>query len=169
LSGQTDPCDPSDIQLDLLGLLRSLVDRRQGIAAERVYAPQQVIIREGDCDRRVFAVLSGQVRVLERVVLDDHRHIQPGLCDLMPGEIFGELTLFEPAPRSATVIALCESVLLEIDSAALAAALDDDPRLGYRLLKPLFQIQAARLRKADQRFGSLLAWGLKAHAIDRHL
>lgn len=163
------PIDEGSGQQEVLALLRQLCRDNPVIGRERVYAAQQVIISEGERDRRMFAVLSGLVRVVERVALDDDKHIQPGLCDLSPGEIFGELTLFEPARRSATVISVDQSVLLEIDTIALERALDEHPEIGYRLLKHLFQIQAERLRKADQRFGTLLAWGLKAHAIDRHL
>jgi CRP-like cAMP-binding protein len=153
----------------VLELLRQLCGADPRIGRERVYESQQVIITEGEKDRRMFVVLSGGVRVVERVALDDDKHIQPGLCDLSPGDIFGELTLFESARRSATVISVDKSVLLEIDTVVLEQVLDEDSDLGYRLLKHLFQIQATRLRKADQRFGTLLAWGLKAHAIDQHL
>ena len=163
------PIPEHGAEREVLELLRSMCGENPAIGHQRVYAPQQLIIAEGEKDRRMFAVLDGLVRVVERITLDDDKHIQPGLCDLLPGDIFGELTLFEPARRSATVISVDRSVLLEIDTIVLERVLDDRPELGYRLLKHLFQIQAERLRKADQRFGTLLAWGLKAHAIDRHL
>ena len=156
-------------QREVLELLQMLCDESPDIGREQTYAPQQVVITEGEKDRRMFVVLSGSVRVVERVTLADDKHIQPGLCDLSLGDVFGELTLFEAARRSATVISVEQSVLLEIDTSALERVLDRRPDLGYRLLKQLFQVQAARLRQADRRFGSLLAWGLKAHAIDRHL
>lgn len=163
------PIPEADSQREVLGLLQMLCRRDRSVGRERAYAPQQIIISEGERERRMFAVISGQVRVVERVLLDGDKHIQPGLCDLSPGDIFGELTLFEAAPRSATVLAVSESVLLEIDTIVLERVLNAHPDLGYRLLRHLFQIQAERLRKADRRFGTLLAWGLKAHAIDRHL
>ena len=170
LSSQQGLSTPTDnAQREVLDLLRLLCGRDPAIGCQREYAPQQTIIRQGDRDRRMFAVLSGLVRVVERVTLEDDRHIQPGLCDLSPGEIFGELTMFAPAPRSATVLAVEPSTLLEIDTAALERLMSAHPDLGYRLLRQLFQIEADRLRKADQRVASLLAWGLKAHAIDRHL
>ncbi len=168
--GRPEPLIPEHgDQREVLALLRELCGEDESIGREQTYAAQQVVITEGETDRRMFAVLDGLVRVVERVALENDKHIQPGLCDLSPGEIFGELTLFEAARRSASVIAVNESILLEIDTRALERVLNERTDLGYRLLKHLFQIQADRLRKADQRFGSLLAWGLKAHSIDRHL
>jgi len=52
---------------------------------------------------------------------------------------------------------------------ALAGYFDDHPELGYVVLKWLFSVLSGRLRQADRRFGSLFAWGLKAHGIDSHL
>ena len=59
------------------------------------------IIEKGSEERGVFVIESGCVRVLESIELDDSRHIQPGICDLHAGDVFGELSLFESGPRLA--------------------------------------------------------------------
>lgn len=152
-----------------LGILRDpeLVDA--GIAQVREYAAGDTIIVEGTEDRSIYLVESGTVRVSERVELEDRRHIQPGLCDLGEGEVFGELSLFEAVPRSATVVAVDACRLLVFDGAALADFFDRHPDRGYVVLKGLFDVLSRRLRQADRRLGSLFAWGLKAHGIDQHL
>ena len=144
-----------------------LVD--SGIARRCEYAIGDAIIVEGSDDRIVYLVEKGTVRVSERIQLEDRRHIQPGLCDLGEGEVFGELSLFEGGPRSASVVAVEPCELLVFDAAALAAYFDRHPELGYVVLKGLFDVLSRRLRQADRRLGSLFAWGLKAHGIDRHL
>jgi len=154
------------------GLLDVLRDDRlvdTGIACLRDFAPADVIINEGEEGRSVYLIEQGQVRVSERVELEDRRHIQPGLCDLGPGEVFGELNLFQAMPRSASVIAIDSCRLRVIDAERLAGFLDQHPELGYVVLRELFSVLSGRLRQADKRLGSLLAWGLKAHGIDRHL
>jgi CRP-like cAMP-binding protein len=140
-----------------------------GIAERRSYESGESIIVEGQEDRRFYLIESGSVRVAGRVELEDQRHILPGLCDLGVGEVFGELSLFESAPRSASVVAIDGCDLLVFDAEALAAYFDHRPEHGYVVLKWLFSVLSGRLRQADRRFGSLFAWGLKAHGIDTHL
>ena len=140
-----------------------------GIAQIRVYEGGESIIIEGSRDRCVYLIQHGSVRVAGRVELEGRRHIQPGLCDLTTGNIFGELSLFESGPRSASVTAIERCELLVFDAEALAAYFDHHPEQGYVILKWLFSILNTRLRQADRRLESLFAWGLKAHGIDNHL
>lgn len=140
-----------------------------GIVENRHYDSGEPIIVEGADDRSVYLVQSGTVRVTGRIELEDHRHIQPGLCDLGAGDVFGELSLFESGPRSASVVAVEACDLLVFDALALGDYFDRHPELGYLVLKELFTVVTSRLRQTDRRLGSLFAWGLKAHGIDQHL
>jgi CRP-like cAMP-binding protein len=140
-----------------------------GIAERCRYEAGDVIIVEGSSDRSIYLIEEGAVRVSGRVELEDRRHIQPGLCDLGVGEIFGELSLFEAGPRTASVVAIEPCDLLVFDAEALAEHFDRYPEQGYRVLKSLFSLLNGRLRQADRRLEFLFAWGLKAHGIDRHL
>jgi CRP-like cAMP-binding protein len=155
--------------LEVHEILRSPQLLAEGIAERQTYAANQRLITEGDADRRLFLIESGLVRVTGRVTLEDNRHIQPGLCDLGPGDVFGELTLFDAAPRSASVVAVEDSEVLVFEAAMLADYFDCNPDRGYAVLKSLFSVLTTRLRQADQRLESLFAWGLKMHGIDKHL
>ena len=154
---------------DILDVLCNPALLESGIAERRHYGAGQAIIVEGADDRSVYLIESGNVRVSERIELADAKHIQPGLCDLGVDDVFGELSLFDHGPRSASVIALEPCDLLVFDAEALSAHFDQHPDQGYLVLKGLFSILNSRLRRADQRLGSLFAWGLKAHGIDQHL
>ncbi|MCB1790012.1 MAG: cyclic nucleotide-binding domain-containing protein [Gammaproteobacteria bacterium] len=140
-----------------------------GIADRRCYQGGEAIIDKGSEQRGLYLIESGCVRVLERIELDDKRHIQPGICDLTAGDVFGELSLFTPGPRLASVVAVEPCELIEFDAIELGEYLDRHPQLGYELIKELFLILGCRLRQTDRRLGSLFAWGLKAHGIDQHL
>lgn len=135
----------------------------------RPFKPSEIIVREGDEDRRMYLVESGTLRVSGRVELEDNRHIQPGLADLGAGDLFGEFSLFEPHPRTASVVAIDDGVLVEIDCEHLTRYLEARPEVGYAFLKTLFHVLSDRLSKANQRVEHLFAWGLKAHGIDKHL
>jgi len=150
-------------------ILRDPLFVENGIAQHQTFDSGMPIVREGSSGRGLFLLEKGSARVTERVELEDQRHIQPGLCDLQAGDVFGELSLFEMAPRSASVIAIKPCELLLFDADKLVNYLDRHPEQGYPVLKDLFSILSNRLRQADKRLGSLFSWGLKAHGIDRHL
>lgn len=136
---------------------------------QRSFSAQELIVRVGQEGRSLYLVESGELRVTGRVELRGQRPVQPGICDLKAGDLFGELSLYDAHPRSASVIAITDGSLLEIDSRRLGQYLDDHPELGYCFLKELFIAQAQRLDRSNHRVESLFAWGLKAHGIDNYL
>ncbi len=145
-------------------------DFREGEVWERVRCAEgETVVREGEPGDSVFVVLTGQVRVLTRVSVDEGHAIRPGVAELGPGEVFGEMALFHPGPRSASVVAVTDAELARIPAGALERFLDARPELGYRLLKHVLATLVARLRRSNTRIAALFAWGLKAHGLDRHL
>lgn len=157
------------MSLNLLEFFTSGRFAESGIVHRIICAPNEKIISQGDRDRFLYVLESGQVRVTARVDMEGERHIHPGLVDLGPGAVFGELNLFEAAERSASVMSIGDCVLLRIDSSELTGFLDRNADLGYQLLQHFFQVLNERLRKADHRIERLMAWGLKAHGFERLL
>jgi CRP-like cAMP-binding protein len=135
----------------------------------RPFAAGEVIVQEGQLDRSLILIEEGSADVFCDVWLEDHRHIRPGIWVLGPGDLFGELVLFDQQPRAASVVARSPGRVVAIDADSLQAFLDDRPDVGYRLLKELFTLLTERLRRANQRLESVFAWGLRAHGIDRHI
>lgn len=127
------------------------------------------VIKKGEIGKTLFFVEEGCVRILGDAEIGDNRKISPGLCDLNSGAIFGDICLFGSHQRTASVVALSDVVLLEIDSEMLSIFLDEHPQQGYYFLKSLFQVMADRLKLANDRIENLLIWGLKAHDIDKYL
>jgi len=142
----------------------------QGVAWQRHHFKQdEVVIREGDEGRSLFLIEEGELRVSGRVKLEQERRIQPGICDIQTGDIFGEICLYETHMRTATVTAISTSTVLELDGARLSIYLDAHPVQGYLFLKELFATVAGRLNQANRRVENLFAWGLKAHGIEKFL
>ena len=135
----------------------------------RFYAAGDKIIEKGESGNTLFFVESGCVRVLGGAELQKDVRIYPGLCDLEVGALFGDICLFGEHRRTASVEALTESTVLEIRSDMLRVYLDDHPVQGYLLLKALFEVMVNRLETANDRIEKLLAWGIKAHDIDKYL
>jgi CRP-like cAMP-binding protein len=142
---------------------RAVEWRRQSFAAG------EVIVQEGQHDRFLYLIEEGSADVVCDVWLEDDRHIRPGIWVLGPGDLFGELVLFDQRPRAASVVARTPGRLVAIDADSLRDFLDAHPEVGYRLLKELFALLTERLRRANQRLESVFAWGLRAHGIDRHI
>ena len=136
---------------------------------QRDFSAHETIVWEGEEGRSLYMVESGELRVTGRVELEGRRQVQPGFFDLKEGDLFGELSLFGDHPRIASVTAITEGRLLEMDSGQLSKYLDNHPELGYYFMKELFSTQVERLDRANQRVESIFAWGLKAHGIDKHL
>ncbi len=79
---------------------------------ERVFGAGEIIVRQGDTGRSLFVVHRGEVVVrLE----PDGREV----ARIQPGGVFGEMSLLTGDPRTATVAASRDSVVLEIDADAL--------------------------------------------------
>lgn len=142
----------------------------QGSAwTRRRYRAGEIIVQKGDIGRSLFLVETGSVRVLGGAELEGKIKISPGLCDLDAGSIFGDICLYGSHLRTASVVAVGDVVVLEVDSEMLTVYLDDHPVQGYLFLKVLFEIMAKRLELANDRIEYLLAWGIKAHDIDKYL
>lgn len=85
-------------------------DERKHLAGrchEAIYATGETVVRQGEAGTSMFVVYSGQVKVT----------IEPGNREVArtdPGGFFGEMSLLTGDPRTATVSATCDSILLEI-------------------------------------------------------
>jgi small-conductance mechanosensitive channel/CRP-like cAMP-binding protein len=100
-------------RVDLFAVLDD--DARAQLASrtvERVFGAGEVIVRQGDTGRSLFVVHRGEVVVrLE----PDGREV----ARTQPGGVFGEMSLLTGDPRTATVAAARDTVVLEIDAEAL--------------------------------------------------
>lgn len=93
-------------------------------AVSHVFAPGEVVIREGDPGSSMFVVHHGRVRVQ---VNDNGR--PRTVATLNEGDFFGEMALFTGEPRTANVVALEETEVLEIGYAAMKRVFDNNPNL----------------------------------------
>jgi len=142
----------------------------EGVAwVRRHFHANEIIVKEGEVGKSLFFIEEGKLRVSVHVELEDHRKVQPGISDLEPGEIFGETCLHESRVRTASIIAITDGCLLEIDGERLSIYLDDRPIMGYLFFKEMFEIIFERMNRGNHTIEYLLAWGLKAHGIDSHL
>jgi CRP-like cAMP-binding protein len=101
----------------------------------------EVLFHEGDSGDKLYIVTDGKVK-LGRTSSDGRENL---LAILGPGQMFGELSLFDPGPRSATVTAVTETTLLSLSHDDLMRWLEGRPAVALGLLSQI----AGRLRKAN--------------------
>ncbi len=101
----------------------------------------EVLFHEGDSGDKLYIVTDGKVK-LGRTSSDGRENL---LAILGPGQMFGELSLFDPGPRSTTVTAVTETRLMSLAHADLQQWLNGRPAVARGLLSQL----AHRLRKTN--------------------
>ncbi len=99
-----------------------------GARAHR-YAEGEIIVRQGEATSSMFLIVAGRCAVSAR---GDGRSSQR-VAVLEEGSAFGEISLLTGEPRMATVRALTEATLVEIDKATLAPILEASPSLVEKL------------------------------------
>ena len=135
----------------------------------RRFHANEIIVHKGEVGKSFFFIEEGKLRVTVHVELEERRNIQAGISDLEEGNFFGEISLFESRIRTASVTALTDGRLLEFDGEMLSAYFDKNPIQGYLFFKHLFETLIIRMTSGIHKIESLMAWGLKAHGISKHL
>lgn len=110
------------------------------------YNPGEPIVVEGSLGDALFLILSGQTAV--------HRGPQT-FATLKDGDFFGEMSLVEPAPRSASVTAMSATFLFRLPHEALRELIAEDPSSASVLLVQVVKTLSERLRRANQMLSSV--------------
>jgi CRP-like cAMP-binding protein len=113
------------------------------VAVPRSFAAHQVIFREGDSSDTCYIVRSGHARAMREHV--DGRTL--ALAHFGPGDIFGELAMFDDESRSATVETLDPVEAIALAGSDMRRLLRQHPDIAVKLVISL----GRRLRDANER------------------
>jgi CRP/FNR family transcriptional regulator len=130
----------------LVHLAPDQLDRVTRAGEIESYNPGETIVVDGSLGDALFLILSGQCAV--------HRN-QQTFATLTSGEFFGEMSLVEPAPRSASVTAMSATFLFRLPHDALRELLTSDPTSASILLVQVVKTLSDRLRRANQMLSSV--------------
>lgn len=158
--------------MDATSLLRS-IPLFEGLSEEdlaalsnalkiRTYKAGAMIFAHGDAGDAMYIVESGDVNI--HLPGDASQRIS--LKDLARGEYFGELSLFDEKPRSASALATTDTVLLELDRATLEGYLERRPRAAMAILRTTSErlretnilLSARAAKNVDEEFEQSLTW-----------
>jgi CRP/FNR family transcriptional regulator len=108
----------------------------------------RTLFNEGDPGDRLYVVTEGKIK-LGRTAADGRENL---LAILGPGEMFGELSLFDPGPRTATATAVTDTAVLGLGHDELEPWLTGRPEVAAQLLGALAQ----RLRRTNEAMADLV-------------
>jgi CRP/FNR family transcriptional regulator, cyclic AMP receptor protein len=99
------------------------------------------LFMEGDDGDALYVVLDGKIK-LTRAAADGRENL---LSVIGPGEMFGELSLFDPRPRTSSASAVTDALLASLKHEGLLPWLRERPEVSLHMLRQLAQ----RLRRAN--------------------
>jgi len=115
---------------------------------ESDFARGAVIFAEGDSGGELHVILSGKVKI-SRAAADGRENL---LAVLGPGDLFGELSLFNPGPRTANAAAVTDVQLATFAHDDLRPVIVEQPDIAAELLRVL----AERLRQTNDAMADLV-------------
>jgi CRP/FNR family cyclic AMP-dependent transcriptional regulator len=109
---------------------------------------RQTVYTEGEPGEQLYIIASGKVK-LGRVCADGRRHL---LAIVGPSGMFGELSTFDPGPRTSSATALTDVSALSMHRDVMRGWVAEHPEIAERLLRAL----ARRLRRTDHDLSDLV-------------
>jgi len=106
------------------------------------------LFKEGDAGDRLFVVVEGKLK-LGTSSIDGRENL---LSILGPGDMFGELSLFDPGPRTATATAVTDARVLALAHDQVIGLVTQHPQVSLELLARLAQ----RLRRTNEVLADLV-------------
>lgn len=155
-SAPTHQIDPQRSELDEI-LCKAAIF--QGVAASAISALTKellvidfprghTVFSEGDAEDRLYIIASGKVKIGRR--FPDGRE---NLLTIMgPSDMFGELSIFDPGPRTSSATTITKVQAVSMDRDALRLWIADRPEIAEQLLRVL----ARRLRRTNDNIADLI-------------
>ena len=117
------------------------------VAVKKTYPKDNVIFFEQDEGDSLFIIARGSVKIAK--ISNEGKEVILAILGL--GEFFGDMSLLDGLPRSATVIAVEETEVSSIRRKEFISLINDNPLIAVKLLSVLSQ----RLRDANSKIGNL--------------
>lgn len=110
-------------------------------ALGRMYRDGEYIARQSERAECMYIIQQGNVEVVR-----DGPDGECVLAVLSKGDVFGEMSLFTGAPRSAGVRAKGQALVLSVDKRGFLQRMHEDPSLAFRILQKMSE----RIQRLDE-------------------
>ena len=115
------------------------------------YQAGDVVFREGDKGEAWFVLYRGAVEVIKQGATGEKK-----IAELGPQACFGEISILDGSPRSATIRVTEDAVAFRVPREAFGELIDDDHLVAYKLLHQKAILLADRQRTTTLRLSELL-------------
>jgi CRP/FNR family cyclic AMP-dependent transcriptional regulator len=112
------------------------------------FPPGHTVVAEGELGDMLFIIVSGKVKIACRSA-DGRENL---LAIMGPSEMFGEVSVFDPGPRTASAVTITEVRAVAMDRHALRTWIGLCPQIAEQLLRAL----ARRLRRTDDSLADIV-------------
>jgi CRP/FNR family cyclic AMP-dependent transcriptional regulator len=133
------------IALKTTGVFAEMPDRIlaevAGLCEEVQIKEGEAVFQKGEMGKSLYVIAAGRVRVHDGNQTLEH---------LTEGQVFGEMALLDPEPRSASITATEDSQLLRLDQEPFYELLEDQSELARGMIKVLTRRLRARMQDLNE-------------------
>ena len=115
----------------------------------------QVLFSEGDEGRELYIVESGTIVTKVRLPDGSEREI----TRFSAGDFFGEMSIFENAPRSATCYIEKDTTMYLLDKNEFSGLVEKHPEIAAKIMFRMLNITTRRLRDTSEFHSDMVRWG----------
>ncbi len=115
----------------------------------------QALFQQGDPGDSLFIVSDGKVAT--SVSTEDGEDLT--VAEFGPGDFFGEMSIFEHAPRSATCRAADDAVVYRLHEKDFSTLLSSRPTVAIKIMHKMLGVIAGRLENTSSFLSDLVQWG----------
>jgi len=145
------------------GLNEEEVNHIAAICQKKEFKGNSVIFKEKSKDSGMFILIQGQVDIQMTMGDDDELatvHV------IHEGEVFGELSLVDRSPRSATAKTAGPSLVFILEADKFDELCNKNHRIGLIVMKNIAQIVTSRLRETNIKYTESLIWERLGNDLD---
>ena len=139
------------------GLSTEQVDKMAELAEVESRKAGEVIFEEDGTGRDLYILMDGRVAI-EAYVPGETDRTQT-IVTVLPGNLLGEFSLLDGAPRSATARVVDQAQILRISHDKLMSLMEHDNEIGYKVILNIAQLLTTRIRNTNLRFRNATIWG----------
>jgi CRP/FNR family transcriptional regulator, cyclic AMP receptor protein len=143
-----------------VGILADLTDddlrKILAISRRAAYKAGETIMREGEQGETMYFFVEGEVDVTKNLTLKlgdrDFATAEKSMNKLSADKVsvFGEMSVFGPEPRSATITANSDCVLYSVNRAEFTKLCENECRIGLAIVRRIAAVLCARVRKGNE-------------------
>jgi len=130
------------------------VDSLLSAGTRRSFRVDEVVLQQGVTDPTLYIVTQGELHVRRQA---EGRQVLLGRIEA--GGFFGEISLFDPGPTTASVVAATNGEVVQLSRTQLQDFAEQSPGIVVNVLVGLLEGMSQRLRRTDERLVEAIFWG----------